>query len=620
MTTKLRNALGAAVALVAALLIALFTGALDGVLRRVGVEIAGRPASIEPAGSEVVATTPAAPKADPALPTGGDAGIAQRVIPVFDLVRVEPSGDAVIAGQGTPDGMVEILSGTGVIAEGKVNSSGEWAIVLKDPLPAGPHDLKVRVKTADGQVIGSEQSVAVSVPEGGKGEVLVVLNTPGAPATVLQIPGLEDAQRRVGEAGGEVASAGTDVAIATPPPVTAPAAPSTDTATRSADAGATSPAASGTPEASASAPTAPGSGASVAATASQSGEAPATEPAPAAQPSTASSGASQAPTASASGSGTAGTESAANTGQSVATATPAAPATSAPAAGPQAVAGGAASNAPSGAAPSAAPASGGETVVVAGATPEQPATTVNPPPAAATAPASQAPAASESPTTAAPGELAAAAPSDAAGAAPQDPATVPGSSASGSAVAPKPAPVTVDAVELEDGKKFYAAGSAAPGATVRVYVDDQPVADTKAMETGRWLLETELPLGSGKHAVRVDQIGPSGAVLARSEVPYELGEDMPPGPTGASGSGVAAVGSGTIGEARGQPETLIIRRGDNLWRIARRLYGHGMRYSTIYQANAEQIRNPDLIYPGQIFVLPRGDTAWRAAEPTVQPQ
>lgn len=48
----------------------------------------------------------------------------------------------------------------------------------------------------------------------------------------------------------------------------------------------------------------------------------------------------------------------------------------------------------------------------------------------------------------------------------------------------------------------------------------------------------------------------------------------------------------------------IIRRGDNLWTIARRVYGQGVKYTTIYEANTGQIRNPDRIYPGQVFALP----------------
>jgi len=51
--------------------------------------------------------------------------------------------------------------------------------------------------------------------------------------------------------------------------------------------------------------------------------------------------------------------------------------------------------------------------------------------------------------------------------------------------------------------------------------------------------------------------------------------------------------------------TRVVVRGDSLWRISRSTYGRGARYSVIYKANRDQIRDPDLIYPGQIFVLPR---------------
>jgi nucleoid-associated protein YgaU len=179
----------------------------------------------------------------------------------------------------------------------------------------------------------------------------------------------------------------------------------------------------------------------------------------------------------------------------------------------------------------------------------------------------------------------------------------------------KPDPVTVQAIEVENGNRFYAAGTAEPGSTVRIYVDDKPVADTKTMETGRWLLEHDLELGPGVHSVRVDHVTPEGSVITRAEVPYEIAEELPPAPTDASGTGIVTAGGGDAGAATAQSQTLIIRRGDNLWRIAKRLYGRGVRYSTIYQANTDQIRNPNLIYPGQVFVIPEGDTTWQPVEP-----
>ena len=53
---------------------------------------------------------------------------------------------------------------------------------------------------------------------------------------------------------------------------------------------------------------------------------------------------------------------------------------------------------------------------------------------------------------------------------------------------------------------------------------------------------------------------------------------------------------------------LVVQPGANLWRIARRVYGRGTRYTVIYQANREQIRDPNRIYPGQMFVLPNNES------------
>ena len=55
---------------------------------------------------------------------------------------------------------------------------------------------------------------------------------------------------------------------------------------------------------------------------------------------------------------------------------------------------------------------------------------------------------------------------------------------------------------------------------------------------------------------------------------------------------------------------MIIRRGDNLWRIARRNYGRGIKYQAIYAANSDRIDNPHWIFPGQVFVIPTRDRSW----------
>jgi nucleoid-associated protein YgaU len=52
------------------------------------------------------------------------------------------------------------------------------------------------------------------------------------------------------------------------------------------------------------------------------------------------------------------------------------------------------------------------------------------------------------------------------------------------------------------------------------------------------------------------------------------------------------------------PTQVIIQPGNNLWKLSRQIYGKGMMYTVIYEANKDQIRKPDLIYPGQIFLTP----------------
>jgi nucleoid-associated protein YgaU len=58
-----------------------------------------------------------------------------------------------------------------------------------------------------------------------------------------------------------------------------------------------------------------------------------------------------------------------------------------------------------------------------------------------------------------------------------------------------------------------------------------------------------------------------------------------------------------------QVDYVIVQPGNSLWRIARRVLGEGMQYVHIYEANQAQIRDPDLIYPGQVFEVPSAPRA-----------
>ncbi len=141
----------------------------------------------------------------------------------------------------------------------------------------------------------------------------------------------------------------------------------------------------------------------------------------------------------------------------------------------------------------------------------------------------------------------------------------------------------LSAVDYDADGFMVISGKAEPGARVIVYLDEKPLGTVVADAQGRWQLAPELPIASGLHRLRVDQVDDSGGVLARVATLFSRAE-----------------------LAGGFPEDryVIVQPGNSLWRIARRTYGEGIRYSVIFQANNDQIADPDLIYPGQIFVVP----------------
>ncbi|HEY8564650.1 MAG TPA: LysM peptidoglycan-binding domain-containing protein [Beijerinckiaceae bacterium] len=266
------------------------------------------------------------------------------------------------------------------------------------------------------------------------------------------------------------------------------------------------------------------------------------------------------------------------------------------------------------------------------------------------------------------------------------------------APAPRPS-VKVSTVEADEGR-LDVTGRAAPGASIRLYLNETLVAPGSVGADGSVSFVIQKGIRPGEYRIRLDEVDPvSGAVRSRAEVPFTmpatvalpvppavpdaartLAERQPtpvaprrvaespapapaaaptpsrpaasppvvnatpvvqaapapglsvqdassqaasipstraaPAPAGtAAGTQVAAAGGPATMPSLGPsleravvvvPEvvTAIVARGDSLWQISRRTYGRGMRYTAIYTANQQQIRDPKRIYPGQVFVLP----------------
>ncbi len=145
-------------------------------------------------------------------------------------------------------------------------------------------------------------------------------------------------------------------------------------------------------------------------------------------------------------------------------------------------------------------------------------------------------------------------------------------------------PVSLDSVDYDEKGDLILSGRADVGATINIYVDNKSVGVAIGDPAGTWQLRPGSAVSSGDHRLRVDQLGTDGKVAHRIELPFTRAEPE------------------QTKLAEGQ---VIVQPGNSLWRIARRKYGQGLLFTVIYEANRGQIRDPDLIYPGQIFALPK---------------
>ncbi|MCB9960196.1 MAG: LysM peptidoglycan-binding domain-containing protein [Rhodospirillaceae bacterium] len=153
-------------------------------------------------------------------------------------------------------------------------------------------------------------------------------------------------------------------------------------------------------------------------------------------------------------------------------------------------------------------------------------------------------------------------------------------------------PVAVDVIDYDAAGALVVSGRATPASEVRIYLDNGLIGRTVANPGGTYQVVPDGAVAPGVYAMRVDQVDAAGSVLSRVEIPFAR----------------AAQAELAAGERQ-----VVVQPGDYLWEIARQTYGTGFRYTVIYQANRDRIRNPDLIYPGQVFVLP--DIADAATSP-----
>lgn len=151
-----------------------------------------------------------------------------------------------------------------------------------------------------------------------------------------------------------------------------------------------------------------------------------------------------------------------------------------------------------------------------------------------------------------------------------------------------------------DGTLSISGRGAPKGALLRAYVDNAEVGLVQAGTTGAFTMR--LPSAKpGPHTLRVDALDAAGQVLARAEQGFT--GVAPPALASEAAPGAMAV-LPVADPSGAAPRAITVANGSTLWRIARETYGDPYLYVQIFEANRDQIRDPDLIYPGQVFALP----------------
>lgn len=147
----------------------------------------------------------------------------------------------------------------------------------------------------------------------------------------------------------------------------------------------------------------------------------------------------------------------------------------------------------------------------------------------------------------------------------------------------------IDAISYDGEGEVQVSGRAARDSNIRIYVDDEPVQLVEVDETGAW--QSPLPnVDVGTYTLRIDALDAAGDVESRFETPFRRSDpDV-----------VAAVQENGV-------TAITVQPGSTLWAISEQHLGAGTRFVQIFEENKSLIRDPDLIFPGQVFALPEGN-------------
>jgi nucleoid-associated protein YgaU len=172
--------------------------------------------------------------------------------------------------------------------------------------------------------------------------------------------------------------------------------------------------------------------------------------------------------------------------------------------------------------------------------------------------------------------------------------------------------IAIRSVEADAAGGLVAKGSAEPNTPLRLYLNQADIAEAKTQADGRWSLTIKSGMTPGGYVMQADEINPSGAtVVASANTPFEY-PDMPAAPPAQAAATAPASPAQSSAPSPADPvvesvQTKRVATGHTLWALSKSYYGDPTHYPVIYEANRAQIHNPNVIFPGQVFVVPKSD-------------